>query len=369
MKTQPDLHKLSIIGYWSDPNESVEWSVGFPDPQDLIWDWGLRERLCVLNHLRNGKVFRRFMGLSTCRICGESLGCEELTDGKWAWPQGLAHYVEEHNVRLPEEFIRYSLNPELRLPRWSENLEPETFLEAEHGSVMPADPDRRRSWWIDQSDWLDWASENTPPRPAEDAIELMEARTICQRLSHSCWRVGIDETKGKWCVQISYENESSRIYLQTCSGRVLERRLLSLRLPPNEDLLEAEQAVSIAEEYDGAWGAARVLAATPQAWFLWIKRPEAEWPTNQKVSETLQGQHEFGWATTYADGSTSFITPVTDEIGWRWMLTCVRENAIQASQDNGFSGSTEIISQTSLQNYLIQRFRDWIRRLANSWSS
>jgi hypothetical protein len=33
-------------------------------------------------------------------------GCAELTDGTHlVWPEGLAHYVEEHNVRLPDEII------------------------------------------------------------------------------------------------------------------------------------------------------------------------------------------------------------------------------------------------------------------------
>ena len=29
-----------------------------------------------------------------------------LTDGEWAWPEDLAHYVENYNVDLPQEFVR-----------------------------------------------------------------------------------------------------------------------------------------------------------------------------------------------------------------------------------------------------------------------
>lgn len=33
-------------------------------------------------------------------------GSAELTDGKhFVWPQGLAHYVEAHDVRLPDEVV------------------------------------------------------------------------------------------------------------------------------------------------------------------------------------------------------------------------------------------------------------------------
>ena len=30
-----------------------------------------------------------------------------MTDGVWLWPEGLYHYVEDHNVRLPKEFISH----------------------------------------------------------------------------------------------------------------------------------------------------------------------------------------------------------------------------------------------------------------------
>jgi hypothetical protein len=33
------------------------------------------------------------------------MGGRDLTDGVWMWPEGLAHYVERHAVRLPDEFV------------------------------------------------------------------------------------------------------------------------------------------------------------------------------------------------------------------------------------------------------------------------
>ncbi|MFT5048691.1 MAG: hypothetical protein ACI8QZ_000078 [Chlamydiales bacterium] len=33
------------------------------------------------------------------------MGSRCLTDGEWVWPEGLAHYVEAHHVRLPDEFL------------------------------------------------------------------------------------------------------------------------------------------------------------------------------------------------------------------------------------------------------------------------
>lgn len=35
-----------------------------------------------------------------------AMGCCTLTDGKYLWPEGLAHYVECHAVRPPSHFVR-----------------------------------------------------------------------------------------------------------------------------------------------------------------------------------------------------------------------------------------------------------------------
>jgi hypothetical protein len=93
------------LGYWfmrgSDPT--------LPLPQRFVDPaWSRDERAAVLAYLRSGRVWRSFMGCSYCRICGQedrAMGCADLTDGEWVWPEGLAHYVEQHDVRLPQEFV------------------------------------------------------------------------------------------------------------------------------------------------------------------------------------------------------------------------------------------------------------------------
>jgi hypothetical protein len=49
-----------------------------------------------------------FMGYSTCRFCGMNNGAAEYTDGTYVWPEGLAHYVYDHAVRLPGELVRHA---------------------------------------------------------------------------------------------------------------------------------------------------------------------------------------------------------------------------------------------------------------------
>lgn len=95
--------RLTRIGYWSSNPDD-----GWPDAKafvDLSWNADERER--VVAHLRHGILARAYLGHSNCRICGKSNGSTELTDGTYLWPAGLAHYVEEHGVRLPVDFVRH----------------------------------------------------------------------------------------------------------------------------------------------------------------------------------------------------------------------------------------------------------------------
>ena len=39
----------------------------------------------------------------------------ELTDGTFLWPEGLAHYVRDHDVRLPTAFVEHILQQDDRL--------------------------------------------------------------------------------------------------------------------------------------------------------------------------------------------------------------------------------------------------------------
>lgn len=71
------------------------------------------------------------MGLSPCRLCGRQTGAMEYTDGTFVWPEGLAHYVDEHAVRLPKRVVEHAL-------RRVQAIEDE-----------PVDTE----WWRDQASW------------------------------------------------------------------------------------------------------------------------------------------------------------------------------------------------------------------------
>jgi hypothetical protein len=93
---------LRLIGYWRSKQEP-HW----PDPVVMIDDtMSAKTRDLVAHYLRAGQATSWIAaGYSSCRICGKPNGTRERTDGTFLWPDGLAHYVAEHSVRLPDELI------------------------------------------------------------------------------------------------------------------------------------------------------------------------------------------------------------------------------------------------------------------------
>lgn len=318
-------HRLLLLGYWSNPDQEPQWSCGRPDPRDVSGEWSGVDRDAVVARLRNGNVLRIFLGVSACRLCGQTLGSRELTDGVWAWPEGLDHYVEAHATRLPEAFVAAARHSDAVRPGWVTALAPDVWTSC-GDSIIPLDTTVERTWILDEGVWLDWAATNTAARPADDAATLDDAREVARRLSHPGWHCAIDDVSGRWGVAITDDAGTSRLYLQKCSTSVLERRLLDLRIPDATRALSPERAQAVAAEYDGAWGAARLLAyAERGAWLVWVKRPESDWPTEQRIDEILEREPPVGWTSFYPDGGKSFVMPAADEIAWRSLLTSERE--------------------------------------------
>lgn len=190
-----------LIGYWRSVEEP-HW----PDPIDMVdASWDADERARVAEHLRDGHVAAVTFGGSWCRLgcsrhetgprtttqtffeargthdpnlsveerrearrrasakaqeadmTGEKvvMGSRELTDGVYVWPEGLVHYIEKHNVRLPRQFVEH-------------------VLRGSHAS-LPDGPeghefDRDRSWWLGLGQLRRQVAEQ---RMAGDSLGLM----------------------------------------------------------------------------------------------------------------------------------------------------------------------------------------------------
>ena len=79
----------------------------FPCPvaNDLPW----KGQAQFVSKLRQVETVARdvaYRGWSGCRICGKTNGSHEYSYNGWEWPQGLMHYIVDHNVVPSEEFIK-----------------------------------------------------------------------------------------------------------------------------------------------------------------------------------------------------------------------------------------------------------------------
>ena len=93
---------VRVIGFWASPGEDGD----LPNPADLVdASWDEAERRWVADYLDRGQVAACWMGPSRCRLCSCLNGSRDLTDGYFLWPEGLGHYVLDHGVRLPAEFL------------------------------------------------------------------------------------------------------------------------------------------------------------------------------------------------------------------------------------------------------------------------
>ena len=121
-----------LIGYWrenrpaTDPSLTAELAAEYarvreqgrmwPDPAQFVdRRWNRAVGAGVADFLQKATLVNQYRGISPCRFCGCRNGSAELTDGAYCWPEGLAHYVNEHDIRLPQEFVSHALSNPARL--------------------------------------------------------------------------------------------------------------------------------------------------------------------------------------------------------------------------------------------------------------
>ena len=104
---------MKDVGFWKVPKRGGYWSGdNLPDPTTLVDpEWEKDNRDKIIAYLKAGKPICAYMGYSHCRFnCGipdPNMGDSDYSDGTYVWPQGLAHYIEKHNVKLPDDFVSH----------------------------------------------------------------------------------------------------------------------------------------------------------------------------------------------------------------------------------------------------------------------
>jgi hypothetical protein len=146
---------LKAIGFWITGLHDERQ----PAPQEFVGVMPADQRARLADYLAAGMTHESYLGMSWCRFgCGIDwtlMGTRDLTDGEWLWPEGLSHYVRQHQVVLPQEFIAHALSKMTpRRPDW-----PDDDL---HIVMTP-----RQSEAVDHSYWQHWCASRRAPQLLE----------------------------------------------------------------------------------------------------------------------------------------------------------------------------------------------------------
>lgn len=89
------------VGFWRDEESSTE-NLPFPIKRKNKRDIDF---LALLKEVESKAKKLRWRGFSKCRLCGQINGSISYVYNGFEWPSGLRHYVEEHNIDLPDNFV------------------------------------------------------------------------------------------------------------------------------------------------------------------------------------------------------------------------------------------------------------------------
>jgi len=96
-----DTHKQE--GFWGSKHEP---HFPMPEQNEKPWD-GQIQFIDMLQKVQSISEIVRYRGMSACRVCGKLNGCATHIVDNWEWPSGFMHYIEDHNVKPTDEFIKF----------------------------------------------------------------------------------------------------------------------------------------------------------------------------------------------------------------------------------------------------------------------
>ena len=119
--SEAEIRALKRVGFWVS-----EEAPDLPDPADSIdtaWRKAEGDRILSYVDQAYGLPYA-YAGFSWCRLgcpgVPSDIGTQDRTDGTFLFPEGLAHYIREHSVRPPAEFIEHVRSNHYVLPRLPE---------------------------------------------------------------------------------------------------------------------------------------------------------------------------------------------------------------------------------------------------------
>lgn len=134
-----------LIGYWNNSSDNYP-QYPMPVSQGIIDASDCKFHDRIAEYLDAGDRVNQYRGISVCRFDGHGNGTAERCDDKYVWPDGLAHYVRDHHVVLPDEFIEHIITNNFEVPQ------------SDHKSIVEKD----------ETFWLGWMSTGKSPKPPTD---------------------------------------------------------------------------------------------------------------------------------------------------------------------------------------------------------
>jgi hypothetical protein len=196
---------LKAIGFWTQSLKDEKQ----PSPQELVGVLPGDVRPRLVEYLASGHAVRHSCGCSWCRFgCGidnSRMGWRDLSDGTWLWPEGLSHYVREHGIVLPEEFIVHALSTPIR-PLTEVEMKLERYLDGFFGVGEPvieqemkeleefvehapsSDIAPEYTGEVDTEFWVRWSASRRRPEFLERLRAARAAAELEAQLSHSAIR-------------------------------------------------------------------------------------------------------------------------------------------------------------------------------------
>lgn len=228
-----------------------------------------------------------------------------MTDGVWIWPGRLWHYVRDHNVRLPDEFVTHMAEQSF--------LPPE--IETTH---LPTG--------TDASFWLHWSAQHTQARIAPpDACSLDQAQAICEQLTTKVWAPSVLQAHGRW--QISFTGPEGRLvdFTEPLPKRTLQSLLFAHRVVTREEHINTSQANAIAKRFDRSKWRTRVTTSARDRdgniwWAILIASPEGDAIPIKALSLADHGMPTPGYAIELPGNYRLEAHQAMDSIAWQWLL-------------------------------------------------
>jgi|SRR6185437_7078330 len=117
---------MSIFSDWDFPvflfkfSDDVKLQVPlYTEVVDRSWNPSDLDK--IVNYLRQGRVVTSTPAFDSiiCPICEETIEqttSSQQSDGRWIWLSSLSHYVQFHNIRLPDRMVEQIRSNDYRLP-------------------------------------------------------------------------------------------------------------------------------------------------------------------------------------------------------------------------------------------------------------